>query len=389
MHRSQFTPDAPGTLVSTPFGCESFVPEPLPSEVPFDPKLVRANDTAVLALGELRGLIAVLPNPTLLTSPFLRREAVLSSRIEGTETEIEGLYLFETTASTRGRKTGGSANVPDDAPEVHNYVVALEQGLQLLPSLPICNRMLKDLHRTLMDGVLDERGRDKLPGRFRRAQAYIGSGSLETARYVAPPFQKVEELMVDLELFINRNDSHPALVRTALAHYQFEAIHPFTDGNGRLGRLLILLMLASSGLLPQPLLYLSAYFERRRSDYTNHLWQVSRAGDWNGWIGFFLDGVRVEAEDACLRARSILALRDEFRLLAQREAPPAALTLVDRLFEWPVLTGKSAREVLQMSAAGSAKNLHRLEELQIVSEVTGFGRNRVYVAKRLMELLRR
>src|SRR5262245_59182526 len=147
MDRSQFTPDSPGTLVSTPFGCEAFVPAPLPSDLRLDPELVRANDTAVLALGELRGLIAVLPNPALLTSPFLRREAVLSSRIEGTETEIEGLYLFETTVSTRGRKAGASKNVPDDAPEVHNYVVALEQGLRSLPSLPICNRMLKDLHR--------------------------------------------------------------------------------------------------------------------------------------------------------------------------------------------------------------------------------------------------
>jgi len=384
MDSTSFTIDSPGTLVPTPFGCEAFVPNALPPQMPVDRELRLADERALLSLGELRAIIPSLPNPALITTPFLRREAVLSSKIEGTKTELEGLFLFETThrKPTADRKTGS------DAKEVVNYVVALKYGLEALKELPVCNRILKGSHAHLMEGIRDERGRDKLPGKFRKSQAYVGTDDILTARYVAPPFQKVEELMGDLEIFINsKNDNLPTLVRIALIHYQFEAIHPFSDGNGRVGRLLISLLLAATGILSQPLLYLSAYFERNREEYNRLLWEVSRSGAWREWLTFFLDGVDQESRDAAARARNILQLREEYRTRAQAEGTPAMVRLAESLFSWPILTSKSAKTILGITSAGILKIISRMEKMGLITEVTGFKRNRIYVAKEIMHLM--
>lgn len=380
-----FTTDAPGMLVPTPHGCHAFIPHPLPPKLAIDRDLLLANERALLALGELKAIIPSLPNPALITTPFLRREAVLSSKIEGTQTELEGLFLFETT---HRKKPAADSDLDGDTQEVVNYVVALKYGLAALSDLPVCNRILKEAHSKLMDGIRDERGRHKLPGRFRKSQAFVGTDDILTARYVAPPFQMVDELMGDLEVFINsKDDNLPTLARIALAHYQFEAIHPFSDGNGRVGRLLISLLLAATGILPEPLLYLSAYFERNREEYNRLLWQVSRSGAWREWVAFFLEGVEIESRDAAARARKLLLLREKYRSKAQKEGTPAIVILAESLFRWPILTSNEARRILDITPAGVLKNINRMEKMGLITEVTGFKRNRIFVAKEIMQLM--
>jgi len=223
---TSFTKRSPGRLVNTPFGCSAFVPDKLPARLEFSRSIERANESALLALGELRAIIPGLPNPNLLTQPFMRREAVLSSKIEGTRTELEQLYLFETEEKTGSNLVGEA----DDAREVHNYVRALEHGLERLSHMPVCNRLIKEMHGILLEGVSDARGQYKSPGEFRHAQAYVGSSDIRSARYVAPPATSVETLMGQLERFINDDKVRlPTLVKAAVIHYQFEAIHPFAD----------------------------------------------------------------------------------------------------------------------------------------------------------------
>ncbi|HEX6984350.1 MAG TPA: Fic family protein [Planctomycetaceae bacterium] len=350
----------------------------------FDTSLREAGERALLALGELRAIIPSLPNPRLITEPFLRREAVLSSRIEGTHTELEGLYLYEAARSDQPDMTEDEK----DAREVSNYVVALHYGIARLQELPICNRLLKEMHERLLANVADDRGRYKGPGKFRQAQAYIGSQDILAARYVAPPPEEVDRLMGELERYVNAESTLPTLIRIALVHYQFEAIHPFADGNGRVGRLLISLMLAATGLLPQPLLYLSAYFERNKTEYVQRMWEISRSGAWEPWLAFFLRGVDVEAQDATGRARSLLALREQYRNRLQSDkAASSLLTLIDRLFEWPVLSVNDARDRLGMSYEGARKNVDKLVEHGILVEVTGNYRNRLYLARPITALM--
>lgn len=340
----------------------------------------------MLALGELRAIIPYMPNPELLTYPFLRREAVLSSKIEGTHTELEQLYLFEVDRSESGKR---KSDADPDAREVHNYVVALEYGLEQLGNLPLCNRLLREMHAKLLDGATDERGKFKSPGKFRREQAYIGSMDLANARYVPPPPEMIEGLMKDLEIYLHAAPKyHPTLVRIAIAHYQFEAIHPFSDGNGRIGRLLISLLLATWGVLPQPLLYLSAYFERNVDEYRQRLWQVSRRGDWSGWVGFFLRGVREEAEDAAKRAKAVLDLRERSRqTLQSKRGSASALTLLDFLFRFPFITVTEAAETLGLTYNAAKKNVEKLVDANILFEYGDRAWNRLYYIKPLLKIL--
>jgi Fic family protein len=280
MRREDFTANAPGRLVTAPEGHLAYVPNPLPPEFDLELSTVNLLADAERALGELKGVGQRLPNPRLLINPFLRREAVLSSRIEGTTTGLQQLLLFETAPSDEP----GDADVR----EVANYVAALELGFSLLERLPVSLRLIRQIHERLMEGV---RGQEQRPGEFRHIPNLIGhrGATPDTARFVPPPVKEMHEALHDLERYIGEHrDDLPFLIQLALVHYQFEVIHPFMDGNGRVGRLLIALQLRERAYLPQPLLYLSAYFEYHRDAYRDHLLAVSRSGTWTQWIDFFL-----------------------------------------------------------------------------------------------------
>jgi len=347
------------------------------------------NEKALLALGELRAIIPSLPNPELISKPFLRREAVLSSKIEGTKTEIEGLYLFESTRQLR-KPDRYQTEESQDAREVANYVTALEHGLSEIKTIPICNRLFREMHEILLKDVHRERGLDTLPGRFRSGQAHIGpTNDIRDARYVAPPHEHVEDLMAALEIYINRpNSDRPTLTDVAMIHYQFEAIHPFSDGNGRLGRLLINLLLSARGILPQPLLYLSAFFERNRERYNTLLWEVSRSGAWKDWVLFVLQGVESESIDATRRARSLLALREQYRSQLQSGGSAGRLlALVDELFLWPTITIPRARDVLGLTYEGAKKNVKKLETKGVITKLEGPARNQLWIARPIIALM--
>src|SRR5436309_11963912 len=292
-----------GRAVQAPGGYAAFIPAPLPPELVYDSSLVLALSRADAALSELSGLGRHLPDPHLLIAPYVRREAVLSSRIEGTKASLSDLLLDEME---------NAASVPreeDDVREVRNYVVALEYGIKRLRDLPLSLRLVRELHARLMKGVRGERA---TPGEFRRSQNWIGppGSTPATAPYVPPPPEHMQEALADWERFLHERDKLPDLIQCALMHEQFEAIHPFLDGNGRVGRLLITLFLIERGRLSQPLLYLSAYIERHRSEYYDRLQAVRTDGDWKGWLHFFLAGIEEIAREAVRLAGKLMDLRE-------------------------------------------------------------------------------
>lgn len=349
----------------------------------YDPSLVAALSEATHCVGELAGLAGQLPNPYLLIRPFIRQEAVSSSRIEGTQTDLADLYAFE----------AGQQSLPgfaeevrhDDAWEVSNYVQALEEGLRRLPTLPVSVRLLRDLHRRLMTGV---RGRHRAPGELRRIQNWIGGPdtSLEDATYVPPPAQEVDRLLSELELYIHAEDpDHPPLIRLAFIHYQFEAIHPFLDGNGRIGRLLLSLLVVSWKLLPHPLLYLSAWLERHRQRYYDLLLGVSREEAWRQWVLFFLRGVASQARQASQEVQRLQTLQVEWReVLTSPGASSLTPQLMESLFSNPVLTIPRAKEILGVSYPTAQNHVERLQEAGIVQQIEGVTHPKVYVARKIL-----
>lgn len=324
----------------------------------------------------LKGAGMAVPTPYPIVGPFVRREAVSSSRIEGTITNFEQLLLFEVDPTNDELKA--------DRQEVSNYVRALEYGLQRLKELPVSLRLLREVHEVLMQGV---RGEDKRPGEFREIQNMIGreGQSVAEARFVPPPVPDMREALDGLERYIGYPSGLPILIDCALIHYQFEVIHPFLDGNGRLGRLIIPLLLCERGILPQPLLYLSAYLERHRDRYIDHLLSVSLTGDWSGWINFFLRAVGNQSWAAINRCDELLALwsvlRGRFRATKRSSK---ALRLIDTLFERPALTVRDAAELLNVSFPAAQAVIDKLVEKVILTEVTGKSRNRVYVAQEII-----
>jgi len=382
VRRDDFSSEAPGKLVSVGEGRWAFVPAALPPKLSYGPPLVAALSEADRALGELAGLGRTLPNPYLLTRHFLRREAVLSSRIEGTRASLVDLFAFEVEPPLFGEPERR-----DDVQEVQNYVRALEHGIARLEDLPISQRLLREMHAVLMEGV---RGAQRDPGEFRRILNWIGppGAGLEEATYVPPPPAEITTALSALERHIHGDTGLPPLLEIALVHYQFEAIHPFLDGNGRIGRLLITLMLIERDLLPEPLLYLSAYFERHRGAYYDHLLAVSQNGKWEGWLLFFLRGVSVEASDASRRAGKLFELRETYRERFQREgARPNLLTAVNHLFENPVTSIRELAEVMGVSFEAARRLVGSLEERGVLEEITGRRRNRVYAAREILQVL--
>jgi len=375
--------DSPsGRMVRDPTGYWAFVPHPLPPALTWTPTVVAALSQADRALGELAGLGRSLLNPHLLIAPFVRREAVLSSRIEGTQASLSDLYAYEAVQKTAVQLT--MFEPPPDVREVYNYVRALEYGLDRLQSLPLSLRLIREIHARLMEGVRGEHG---TPGEFRRSQNWIGPPgcSLQDATYVPPPVSEMEEALGALERFLHQPADWPPLARLGLVHYQFEAIHPFLDGNGRIGRLLITLLLCAERLLPEPLLYLSAYFESRRQDYYDLLLAVSREGAWETWLVFFLQGVAAQAQDAVARARRLQDLRERYREQFQAErAAGRLLQVVDLLFARPMVTMPQIAEALRVNYATATRYISHLENAAILREVTGQARNRVYRADEVL-----
>ena len=308
-----FHNSAAGKIISVGQGntaYHAYVPNPLPPNLPFDSDLVRMLSDADRALGELAGLGRTAANPDLLVRPFIRREAVLSSRIEGTQADIAALYAYE---AKQGAQPSAKPSPEDaDVREVYNYVRALEYGLERLSSLPVSLRLIRELHERLMDDV---RGGQATPGHFRRSQNWIGRPgcTLNEAEYVPPPVAEMHEALNALESYLHEPDTYPPLIRLALIHYQFEAIHPFLDGNGRIGRLLLTLLLVHWGLLSLPVLYLSAYFERNRQAYYDGLLAVTKDGAWRAWVLYFLRGVREQSNEAISKAKQLQALQIDWR----------------------------------------------------------------------------
>lgn len=384
MHPDDFTIRAPGRVIRQPRGFWAYSPDPLPPALEWTPELVAASSAADRALGELAGLGTALPNPHLLIQPFIRHEAVLSSRIEGTRTSLDQLYAFQ---ASRELVQLPLFDLPEDVQEVQNYVNALEYGLRRLDTLPVSLRLFRELHRLLLEGV---RGEQWTPGEFRRSQNWIGppNSTLESAVFIPPPVAEMNDALAALERFIHEDSSLPPLTRLALIHYQFEAIHPFLDGNGRVGRLLISLLLQAWGLLPQPLLYLSAYFEARRQSYYDRLLAVSQRGAWSDWLLFFLEGVRVQAGESAARVRRLQALRQEYRSAFQHaRAAARLLQVIDWLFEQPLFSIPRLAAFLQVNYPTAQRYVRQLEAQGIVQEMTGQARNRFYQASRLLEAI--
>lgn len=359
-------------------GAWAFVPHSIDPTFRLDQRSFAAAADAEAALGRLAAVGAMLPNPRLLIRPYLRREAVLSSRIEGTRSVLEDLYRLELEAPNEAAT---------DAAEVWNYVVALERGVELLDRLPLSLRFVRQLHEWLMSGV---RGHDQSPGEFRREQNCIGSGAdtLVTARYVPPPVPQMHEALAAWERFLHAKTDLSPIVECAMMHYQFEAIHPFRDGNGRVGRLLIPLFLLARGRLLHPLLYISEYFEKRRQEYYDRMLAVSTRGDWTGWIRFFVDAVHVQSTNAYARAQRVLELHRRYRgELRSRRATSRTLDALERLFQNPLVTGRSLAEAGEVAPATALRSIRALEAAGIVREVSGQKWGRVWCAEELLALL--
>jgi Fic family protein len=375
LNRADFRDPKAGTLVETPGGYLAFVPAHLPPDLTYEPDLVLALSRADAALSELSGLGRRLPNPHLLIAPYVRREAVLSSRIEGTTASVSDLLLDEI-------EDDHPDSADADVREVRQYVEALEYGIVRLRDLPLSLRLVCEMHERLMRGV---RGGHATPGEFRRSQNWIGpAGSTpSTAPYVPPPPDRLMDTLSNWELFLHERGRFPDLIQCALMHEQFEAIHPFLDGNGRLGRLLISLFLIERGRLSQPVLYLSAYFEARRRDYYEALQHVRTDGDWTGWLRFFLAGVEETAKEAVRHAARIMDLHDSLRQDLRQK--PHAVTLVEALFANPFVTISRAAQLLNVSYPTARQVVAYLQTEGLLEEISGRAWRRMYVARPILE----
>jgi Fic family protein len=380
MNPENFRHSSAGQAIRHPNGYWAFIPSPLPPDLGWSLPLVSALAEAERNLSKLASLGDALPSPRLLVRPFVRLEAVVSSRIEGTRASLSDLYAYETPLLS-------FLEPAPDVNEVLNYVRALDYGLERLETFPVSLRLICEIHARLMEGV---RGKHLTPGKFRRSQNWIGpaGSTLENAPYVPPPVDEMHQSLDRLEKFIHQPSALPPLARVALIHYQFEAIHPFLDGNGRVGRLLIILLLCEWGLLPKPLLYLSAYFEAHRQEYYDRLLEVSQRGAWEDWLVFFLSGVSIQSLDAVRRISRLQALRTDYqeRLQSQRAAGRLLQTL-DIIFERPILNVRQVEAALEIPYRTAQRYVERLVELGFLREVTGQRRNRLYRADEILRAI--
>jgi len=382
---SEMKRGATGKFESTVTGSETvraFIPAPLPPQPPVDLGGSRALllERALVACGRLDGITTLLPHPELFLYAYVRREAVLSSQIEGTQSSLSDLLLFE---------ANGTPGVPfDDVREVSNYVRALEHGVARLGGdFPLSNRLIREIHSILLESG---RGAEKQPGQFRTSQNWIGGTRPGNAAYVPPSPHQVGPCMGEFEKFLHRREDGLAiLARAALAHAQFETIHPFLDGNGRVGRLLISLLLYEGGVLREPLLYLSLFFKQHRDEYYRQLDQVRRDGDWEGWLEFFLEGVVSTADQAVQTARRLLRLFEQSLRVVQSlgRATGNALRVLQALENRPVATLQDLAARSGVSYPTVTRVVESLERLGIVVESTGRRRERVFAYREYLEIL--
>lgn len=367
----------PGTYVPLSGGARAFVPAPLPPRLDWTPEVMSALADASLVIGRLSGQGAGLRNSHLLLRPFMRREAVLSSRIEGTQATLGELLADEAGAPVD--------RAPDDLKEVRNYVLALEKGVALLKKLPLSLRLVRELHRVLMKGV---RGDSAAPGEFRRIQNWIGGpgATLANARFVPPPPNALPACLDVWEKYLHQRDL-PPLLQAALLHYQFEAIHPFVDGNGRVGRLLIMLFLIEREILPSPLLYLSAFFEASRRDYYDLLTGVSEHDGWTPWILYFLRGAAQQARDALDRVERINDLRERWRRSLGSKQTKPVMALLDRVTANPFVTVPGAAKDIDVAFTTAQRAIAWLERYKVLKLTDDVRRGRVYVAQELLDIL--
>lgn len=362
-----------GTYIKQPGGFDAFMPEPLP---PFDlrpsPKLQTLDSAASLALGRLDGMVELIPDPDRFVLMFVRREAVLSSQIEGTVASLMDVLEHEALVE--------QADTRMDVKEIQNHVAAMNHGIERLASLPLGRRLLCEVHAILMKDV---RGGEpgKTPGEFRTSQNWIGGGSPATANFVPPPPREVATSFARLEEFLHSDDPLPPLIKVGLAHAQFETIHPFLDGNGRTGRLLITFWLVEQGILRKPLLYPSLFLKENRSEYNDRLQAIRDEGAWERWLEFFIDGIAQTAKEATTTAAKILQLRESDRErislgLGRRAAN--ALRLHEFLFRYPVITASTVQWILDVSQPTASGLVNSLEEIGLLREITGRARYRVY-----------
>lgn len=379
MNPSDFKNSSAGRCIKTPAGYYAFVPNPLPPKVTLDWKLTRLIADAEAAMGELRGVAREIPNPYLIINPYKHREAVLSSRIENTQADLADLYYFEAGEN--------ESELSPDVREVHNYITAMDYGLERLKTLPLSTRLIREIHKKLMTGV---RGGKAFPGEIRTTQNWIGppGSAIKNATFVPPPVPEMQEALSEWELYLHSEAEEPTLIQCALMHYQFEAIHPFVDGNGRVGRLLITFFLCHRGYFSQPLLYLSSFFEKHRDDYYRLLLRTSQKGDWFSWFEFFLNAVTSRAKESVDGIKEISGLHSKYReMLIGKRVPQAALRLIDQIFTNPVVSVVSLTEQWKLPFPTVQKGVDRLVELQILRETTGKKRHKMYVAEALMRIL--
>lgn len=362
---------------------DSYIPKPLPPEPPLDMReLYPLLDQANTALGRLDGISAVLPDTSLFLYMYIRKEAVLSSQIEGTQSSLSDLLLFETTKAP-GVPAGG------DVAAVSRYVSAMKYGLERLEKLPLSLRLIREIHAKLMDSARDSHVR---PGEFRISQNWIGGSRPGNAHFVPPPAENLMECLGSLENFLHDETVKlPVLIKAALVHAQFETIHPFLDGNGRVGRLLITLILCAHGILKEPLLYLSLYFKINRRAYYDYLQSVRETGDWEAWVGFFLEGVIQTSGQATETVKAVMDLfeRDEACIEKSGKSTPGVLKIYDSLKYYPVNNTTGIKEFCGVSLPTVLRCLHSLELLGIVKEITGKDRHKIFVYEQYLDILNR
>ncbi|MCF7954804.1 MAG: Fic family protein [Phycisphaerae bacterium] len=358
-------------------GYEAFVPNALPPEIDWNDRLIRSLSDADRLIGQLSGEGKQLPNPHLLIRPFIKREAVLSSRIEGTQATLGELLANDAGASVN--------RSPDDLKEVGNYVKALDHGIERLETFPLSLRLIREIHEKLMEGV---RGDFATPGQFRKSQNWIGPAgcTLQNATYIPPSADLMLDCLGQLEKFFHETNV-PPLIQAGLLHYQFEAIHPFLDGNGRVGRLLITLFLIERKVLATPLLYLSSFFEATRSEYYSRLLAVSQNSEWNLWLEYFLNGIARMSEDALSRAERINLLIKKWREMVAEQKPKILFEVIGLLAENPFWTTKKIAERLNVAFTTAQRAINLLQEKQIISQIDQAQRDRVFCAKAIMHIL--
>lgn len=380
MRDSDFTSQAPGRLVRTIANQQAFVPAPLPPQIDLN-EIAIPMANAMQAIGELKGACRRLSNPYILISPLQRREALTSSAMEGTFTTADDLALAE---------VGIERDHDDATREVRNYLRALNDSLTMLDQLPICHRVITNAHRILLSGLSSARGAQKRHGEYKVDQNWIGGRLIENARFVPPPPAETQTCMDDVEAYINREQSPfpTALMDLALVHYQVETIHPFADGNGRVGRMLVSIMAVKSGLLDLPVLYISPALEHDKDKYIDLLFAVSTKGDWVSWLNFFFDKVFEACRETVNTIDRVIDLQDKYRKRAGVAARSAnAISLVDRLFVKPAVTINAAATELGVTYQAAKKTIDKLVDLGIIHEVTDIY-PKTYLASGIMNAAR-